>query len=176
MSITTRTGDDGTTGLWSGERVYKDDPRVEAYGALDEMCAFLADAAHEASLESTKAALAAAQEASFRASAQLASTGASPIAPISGDDLDYLDGAIAGLESELSLSGFVKLGMTRASARIDVARTVARRAERRISSLARDADVADDVRRWINRLSDFLFLLARAEEAKEGRLRYVKSP
>jgi cob(I)alamin adenosyltransferase len=72
------------------------------------------------------------------------------------------------------LTGFVIPGSNPQSAKLDVARTVCRRAERRIVSLAWDADVPGPLRRYVNRLSDLLFMLARAEESSDGGIRYAR--
>ncbi|HUX39311.1 MAG TPA: cob(I)yrinic acid a,c-diamide adenosyltransferase [Rectinemataceae bacterium] len=173
MSIVTKTGDGGLTSLWSGERVRKDDPRVEAYGTLDELSSQLGLARHSARLASTLDAIDALQRDLVRAGGELASRGKPFVVPISGEDIDAVTAATRLLEEKIPLTGFVLPGMTPGSASLDVARAVARRAERRVLSLAREADVSVELRVWLNRLSDWLFMLARAEEAAEGKLRFA---
>ncbi len=171
--IATKTGDGGLTSLWSGERVRKDDLRVEAYGTLDELSSFLGEAKHHATLPAVRDALEVIQKALFRACAELASR-ASPFPdPIRDADEEAMTVAIEALEERLGLSGFVIPGSTPASAKLDVCRTVCRRAERRIATLAREDEVAKPLRRWVNRLSDYLFVLAREEERSEGKLTYA---
>jgi len=179
MSIVTKTGDEGMTGLWSGERVWKDDPRVEAYGDLDELSSLLGLARHAARLPATAEAIEAAQRVLSRAAGELASIGARFGAPVSAEDEEAVAALTAELESRVPLKGFVLPGRTEASARLDVARAVCRRAERRIVTLGRAAAegegaVSPCLRRYVNRLSDCLFMLARAEEAADGGIAYLR--
>jgi ATP:cob(I)alamin adenosyltransferase len=177
MSIVTKTGDEGLTSLWSGERVWKDDLRVEAYGTVDELSSWLGLARHSAGLPETVEAIMAIQRTLVRVAAELASRSQPfppPItAPINANDEAELTARTEALEARIPLSGFVIPGMTAGSAPLDIARTVCRRAERRVVTLARDADVSDNLRTWLNRLSDYLFMLARLEESAEGRLTFV---
>ena len=93
--------------------------------------------------------------------------------PIRSRDEEALTAKLLGLEAGLPLEGFVLPGQSEASARIDLARTAARRLERRVVALAREAAVSDTLRRYLNRLSDYLYLLARSEEAAEGKIKYL---
>ncbi len=174
MSIVTKTGDKGTTGLFSGERVAKDDPRVEAYGSLDELSSHLGLARHSATLQSTLGAIEAVQRNIHRAAAELASPSQAPARPFTTQDCEALTAQISDLEAAIPLTGFVLPGMTPASAALDVARTVCRRAERRIVALSHDAPVSPELQAWINRLADYLFMLARQEEVAEGKLTFLK--
>ncbi len=179
MSIMTKLGDEGMTGLWSGERVWKDDPRVEAYGDLDELSSLLGHARQAVRLPATAEAIEAAQCVLSRAAGELASVGRRFGSPVSPEDEEAVAALTAELESRVPLKGFVLPGRTEASARLDVARAVCRRAERRIVSLARatgegEGAVGPCLRRYVNRLSDCLFMLARAEEAAEGRIAYPR--
>lgn len=174
MSIVTKTGDGGLTSLWSGERVRKDDPRVEAYGTVDELSSFLGLARHSVRLPETLAAIDSIQRDLVRVAAELASRGKPFAKPIEAADVERATAATGELEERIALTGFVVPGMTPGSAALDVARTVARRAERRVLSLAREVEVSSDLRTWLNRLSDWLFMLARAEEAAEGKITYSK--
>jgi cob(I)alamin adenosyltransferase len=173
MSITTKDGDDGTTGLWSGERVSKADPRVEACGEVDELSSFLGLARLACGLPGTRDALEALQRDLVRAAAEIASIDPAFTDPIQSWDEEELTAKIVELESRIPLLGFVLPGRTEASARIDLARTQARKLERRVVALSREAPVSDILRRWLNRLSDYLFMLARAEEAAEGKIEYA---
>jgi ATP:cob(I)alamin adenosyltransferase len=171
MSITTKGGDGGETSLFSGERVPKDDLRVEAYGCLDELSSFIGLARHSCRLPSTLEAIESIQRGLYRACGELATrdAGRNLILP---EDEEAMTQAIHELETRIALKGFVLPGMTPGSAALDVARTVARRAERRIVALARREGVSADLRRYVNRISDYLFILARSEEEAEGRLSY----
>jgi cob(I)alamin adenosyltransferase len=170
MGITTKTGDDGTTGLWSGQRVPKDDLRVEACGEVDELSALLGFARLAARLPATAAALEALQRDLFRVGGEIASTEPAFDDPIQSWDETAITERIAELEARIPLGGFVLPGRTEPSARIDLARTAARRLERRVVSLSRAEPVSDILRRWLNRLSDYLYMLARSEEDAAGRI------
>jgi len=164
MKIYTRTGDDGTTGLYGGVRVPKDDPRVEAYGTVDETNAALGLARAAGLPPEVEAVLATAQSTLFDVGAALAtpSDRANAAATVGEDDVALLEGAIDVLEARLApLQTFVLPGGTEAAARLHVARTVCRRAERLVVALARRAPVAPAIVRWLNRLSDLLFVQAR---------------
>ena len=174
MSIVTRTGDDGLTGLWSGERVRKDDPRVEAYGTVDELDSVLGEAKHYLKREYTRRLAEELQRDLFRVAGELATRSGSFSRPMTEADEARLAAYVERFEAEIPLKGFVLPGSTTQSAKLDIARTVCRRAERRIVSLAWDADVPEPLRRYVNRLSDLLFMMARAEEASDGGVRYAK--
>ena len=179
MSITTMTGDDGSTSLWSGERVGKDDPRIEACGEVDELSSLLGFARLACRLGETADALRSLQLDLLRVGGEIASIEPPFDDPIRSGDEGRIAAGIAALEERIILSGFVLPGRTEASARIDLARTAARRLERRVVSLSRSAavgcraPVSDALRRYLNRLSDYLFMLARAEEDAEGKIEYA---
>lgn len=172
MSIVTKGGDEGLTSLMSGERVSKDDPRVEAYGSIDELSAFLGLAGHSCRLGETKAAIEGLQRDLVRVMGGLASISGYKNG-IGEAEEKALTAAIQALEARIPLTGFVVQGQTPGSAALDVARTVARRAERRALSLDREAPLSPFLKRYLNRLSDYLFMLARAEEASEGKIRFL---
>lgn len=172
MSIVTKTGDEGLTSLWSGERVWKDDLRVEAYGTVDELSSALGIARHGCRLSETIAEIERIQRELVRVAAELASRGQAFDRPLTEGDEADLTRRVEALEGAIPLTGFVLPGMTQGSAALDFARTICRRTERRVVALARDAEVSDALRRWLNRLSDYLFMLARSEEAAEGKIRY----
>lgn len=174
-TISTKTGDGGLTDLWSGERVRKDDIRVEAYGTVDELSSFLGEAKHWVKRPETLAILEEIQRDLFRAAGELASRGTPFTDPIRPEDEERLFTYVERFEGPLGLKGFVVPGSTVQSAKLDIARTVARRAERRIVTLARDSEVSPALRKYVNRLSDLLFVLARWEEAGEDKIVYVNS-
>jgi len=172
MSIVTKGGDEGLTSLMSGERVAKDDPRVEAYGTIDELSAFLGLAGHSCRLGETKAAIEGLQRDLVRVMGGLASSSGYKNGVGEAEE-KALTEAVHALEARIPLSGFVAQGQTPGSAALDVARTVARRAERRALSLDRESPLSPFLKRYLNRLSDYLFMLARAEEASEGKIRFL---
>lgn len=169
--IYTRTGDDGTTGLGSGERRVKHDLRVEAYGTVDEAnsCLGLARLHTEKAFPELDAMLMRIQNDLFDLGADLAT-------PDTGETLPYeplriIDGQVLRLEAEIDrlnanlapLRSFVLPGGSPASAALHLARTVARRAERQMVELAQKPDetVTPAALKYINRVSDFLFVAAR---------------
>lgn len=173
MSISTKTGDDGSTGLWSGERIPKDDLRVEAYGTVDELNSFLGDARRAAETERVKELIDVLQEDLFRVAGTLATVGESVyVQPLCEDDVERITGWVHELEAAVPLRGFVIPGSTASSAKLDICRTVCRRGERRIVALSRREEVPPALRRYVNRLADLLFMLARYEESAAGALRY----
>jgi ATP:cob(I)alamin adenosyltransferase len=174
MSIVTRTGDEGMTGLWSGERVRKEDPRVEAYGTVDELDSVIGEAKHWLKRVDCRRMADELQRDLYRVAGQLATRTGSFSKPMTDADEARLSGYVAAFEEEIPLNGFVVPGSTLQSAKLDVARTVCRRAERRVVELSRDADVPGPLVRYMNRLSDLLFMMARAEEASDGGVRYVR--
>jgi len=173
MGIITRTGDDGDTGLWSGERIGKDDLRVEAYGTIDELSSALGVARHLCFQDEVLYAIEDIQRLLFRVGGELASVGIPFDRPILESDEANIAGKTASLEERIPLRGFVIPGMTAGSAALDVARTVARRAERRVVELSRREEISMNLRKFLNRLSDYLFMLARAEESAAGKLTFA---
>jgi cob(I)alamin adenosyltransferase len=177
-SIATRTGDDGTTGLLYGQRVPKDHPQIEAVGALDELNAALGTAKAllgaggaraaeiRALLDKVQRNLVALMGEVACAESDRVRFAASTFAKVGPDDLRRLDDAVAGLESRgLRFDGWATPGANPVAAALDVARTTARRAERRVATLAAiGCTLSPDSRHWLNRLSDCLWLLAREQE------------
>ena len=166
MKIYTRTGDSGETSLFDGTRVMKSDARVDAYGEVDELNAWLGFARALALDSDLDAALDAIQRDLFAVGAQLADPADRIAARVTkatvGDaDVARLEQLIDRLEAELSpLRRFILAGGTQAGAVLHLARTVCRRAERRIVALDPPADPV--LIRYVNRLADLLFVLARA--------------
>jgi cob(I)alamin adenosyltransferase len=166
MRIYTRTGDDGTTGLFGGPRVPKSDPRVAAYGAVDETNAVIGWALAAGPSRETADVLRRAQETCFRVGAALASApGRDPGVPAIGEaDVTALERAIDRCEEGLPpLKTFVLPGGGEPGARLHFARTVCRRAEREVVALAQREGVDRRIVEWLNRLGDLLFVLARWE-------------
>jgi len=170
--IYTRTGDRGDTGLIGGRRVPKDALRVEAYGAVDELNAHLGAVRAQTADADTAELLDEIQHRLFDLGAELATpAGAGGAGPAIGDDaIDRLERTIDRLQALLPpLREFILPGGTPLAAALHVARTVCRRAERRLVTLAREETVRADLLRYLNRLSDFLFVLARVANTRAGR-------
>lgn len=171
MSIYTRTGDDGETGLFDGTRVPKSDPRVEACGETDEVHALLGLARAYLTDHDLIEMVIDLQRDLFAIGARLADPGHRIADRVTKIDLDALaverlESWIDRLDTELpETRSFVLAGGTPAGAALHVARTVCRRAERRIVGLGAGA-VEPDVLRYVNRLSDLLFMLARTVNAR----------
>lgn len=163
----TCTGDTGTTQLASGERVDKFCRRIEAYGTLDEFSSHLALlATFDDNPLAVKSLLLGVQHRLFDVGAYLATgvkEGEQPaIKGLCEEDLKDVEHSIDALDAEVPpQKGFILPGGTRASAEAHIARTVCRRCERRILALKQEAWVDPLVLRYINRLSDWLFILAR---------------
>lgn len=172
MKIYTRTGDAGETGLFDGTRVAKSDPRVAAYGDVDELGAWLGLAAACSPGEPFAAMLERLQRDLFALGARLADprhriAGRVTKAAIGSDDVRRLESWIDDLEAELPpLRRFILAGGAQAGAALHVARTVCRRAERAVVGLG-DAGNAE-ILVYLNRLSDLLFVMARAANSRAG--------
>ena len=157
--IYTRTGDDGTTGLADGNRVEKDSARVEAMGAVDELNSLLGVVLSHSLGEAAQSCLVDVQHALFDIGGELAIPGA---LTVTASYVEGLENALDGFNAELApLKEFILPGGGAAAAATHVARTVCRRAERRLLALSRVDPVNEQSRRYLNRLSDLLFVLAR---------------
>lgn len=173
MKIYTKTGDQGETGLFDGTRVSKADPRVDAYGEVDEVNAWLGLARAEGVDSEIAGMLEHLQRDLFAVGAMLADprrTIATRVEKALLNDVDVarLEAWIDTLEAGITpLRRFILAGGTRAGGMLHLARTVCRRAERRIIGLGPDA-VDPTVLIFINRLSDLLFVMARAVNARAG--------
>ena len=167
-SIYTKTGDKGETGLVGGDRVEKDDLRVECYGTMDEVISILGIAYSLSENEEIKKYIRWIQEKQFIVGAELASKekGLAVLKnKISLNDIKCLESIIDECIEEVgAFTGFVTPGVNQVSATLHHARTVVRRAERNIIRLAKEEDVRSDLKRYVNRLSDAIYALARLEE------------
>jgi len=174
LKIYTRRGDAGETDLLGGGRVGKEHRRVEAYGAVDELNACLGAAVAASAHADLRELGQGIQSALFDLGAYLASPDAGrrerPALPEPADeDVAALERRIDALEAELApLRRFILPGGSPAAAAFHVARTVCRRAERRAVELHRDEPVSPVALRYLNRLSDLLFVLARVENHRAG--------
>jgi cob(I)alamin adenosyltransferase len=173
MSIATRTGDDGSTSLLYGRRVAKTHPRVIAYGTLDELNASLGMARATATDAWVREVLLATQQELVGLMGELAVEDAdrdrylsSKLARLQEAHLARLDDVVATLEARsIAFTGWATPGGTLHAAALDVARTVCRRSEREVVGLAETGAVLNPLTlRYLNRLSDVLWLLARLDE------------
>ncbi|HVT44836.1 MAG TPA: cob(I)yrinic acid a,c-diamide adenosyltransferase [Thermoanaerobaculia bacterium] len=161
MKIYTRGGDEGETSLLGGERVGKNDPWIEAYGTVDELSAFLGLARASWPDSPLDGELAAIQSDLFDIGAALAARMARTEFPgVRGDRITSLEESIDRMENELApLRTFILPGGSLAAASLHVARTVCRRAERRVIAL--QIPRTNPAVAYLNRLSDYLFVAAR---------------
>ena len=173
MKIYTRTGDAGETGLYGGERVPKHDPRVEAYGTVDEANALLGLARAHGNDTQVRKTLEELQNALFDVGADLATPhGAKQrarIVPIDERDVASLETWIDEYEELLEpLDSFILPGGNATAAALHAARAVVRRAERRVVAIGADHEVNPQVQVYLNRVSDLLFVLARIVNMRAG--------
>lgn len=170
--IYTRSGDDGTTGLVGGQRVAKSDPRIACFGAVDECSSVIGlarrairDARRDDRSAPLEALLAWTQDALFNLGSDLATLPKDrreSMPRIAQDDVDALEASIDRFQRDLPpLSTFIHPGGSYAGGFLHLARTVCRRAERALSALATDEPIEPVVMRFVNRLSDALFVWAR---------------
>jgi len=173
MKIYTRTGDTGLTGLFGGRRVWKDAPAVEAYGAVDELNAGLGMARMALGPGPLDTLLAELQSDLFTVGAEL---GCAPghhdklkVELVSAEDTARLERHIDEAEAKLEpLRSFILPGGSPGAANLHLARTLCRRAERRVLAARHTGPVRDEVVHYLNRLSDLLFVLARRANAEAG--------
>lgn len=172
--IYTRTGDQGTTGLAGGQRVAKDDARIEAIGTVDELNSVLATVLAHPVPDPVRAALAQVQNDLFDLGGELSL----PERPaVVAGDVQRLEQALDGFNAALPvLDEFILPGGGPAGAACQVARAVCRRAERRLVTLARHEPVRPEPLAYLNRLSDLLFVLARVIAHAEGRAEICWKP
>jgi cob(I)alamin adenosyltransferase len=167
------TGDDGSTGLLGGGRASKDEPRIEAYGTIDEASSALGLAKSLSLHPRVSAICEELQRGLYSLGAEVATNPASgtSFAKATEAGVQRIDELIAELEGAVTMpEGFILPGATPASGALDLARAISRRAERRLVSLERAGGLENQqVRRWLNRLSLLLFVLGRYEEALAGQ-------
>jgi len=169
LKIYTKTGDSGETSLFGGARVAKNDARIEAYGTIDELNSFLGvaraawpDAPNDGELHLVQMDL-------FDIGAHLASPGTSRFPGVETARIEQLERGIDAMESELEpLKTFILPGGSMAAAQLHVARTICRRAERLVVALHDASDATQSTLRYLNRLSDYLFVAARYANLRNG--------
>ena len=172
--IYTRRGDDGSTGLFGGPRVRKDDLRVAAYGDVDELNSSLGLAREELLSQADLLSLVdALQSELFTLGAELATPDAQrapkEVPRIQPSHVERLEREIDRLTAELPpMTSFILPGGSRPGAALHLCRTVCRRAERKVVSLAESSSVSPAALAYVNRLSDLLFVMARAANLRSG--------
>ncbi len=181
MKLYTRTGDKGETSLFGGKRIFKDDLAIEAYGTVDELNSAIGVARSKitgdvrsghAGFSRMDEILAEIQRQLFVLGADLATpidVKSSAIKRISADDYTFLERCIDEIDGQLpELKSFVLPGGSTSAALLHQARTVCRRAERRVVALRKNGNTSDDPVVYLNRLSDLLFALARYANKLSG--------
>ncbi len=178
MSIATKTGDKGQTSLLGGERVHKNDVRIETYGTVDELNAAIGVALCYIESPAIKEVLVQVQHDLFTIGAELATLGVKlekEFPKTTEEHVHFLDAALTMTEQALpAQKEFILPQGTKAAAHLHLARTICRRAERRTSACEK-LEPNPEIIRYLNRLSDLLFLFARAEnqgKAKEEGVKY----
>jgi cob(I)alamin adenosyltransferase len=171
--VYTRTGDDGSTGLGTGRRVPKTAPRIVAFGVVDELNAHVGVALAAQPAAEIAAVLRRVQNELFHLGSDLcvpeADKAAMPVPRVEQRHVDALERDLDLFTAELPpLENFILPGGAAGAAALHLARTICRRAERRIATLARDGDVSAHVLAYVNRLSDALFVMARYENLEAG--------
>jgi len=168
------TGDDGSTGLLGGGRARKDDPRIEAYGTVDEASSAVGLAKSLSPHPHVRSICEEMQRGLYALGAELATNpdSGTSFAHTSEEGVARLDALIVELEGSVTMpDGFILPGATPASGALDLARAVTRRAERRCLALEAAGGFQNtQVRRWLNRLSLLLFVLGRYEEELAGSM------
>ena len=174
VKIYTRTGDEGETGLFAGQRVPKDDARIEAYGTVDELNSVLGMVRNESLDEELDQLILNLQKQLFTIGAELATPEPQMVglATIGDQDVVALEKEIDRYDGELPpLKAFIIPGGTHAARVMHLARAICRRAERRVVTLtgiAGKTAVSPTIVRYLNRLSDLLFVLARVVNHRDG--------
>jgi cob(I)alamin adenosyltransferase len=165
--IVTRTGDAGTTGLGDGSRVAKDSARIDAIGAVDELNSTIGLLLAESLTEPVAVCLTSVQHDLFDLGGELSIPGH---VAVTDAHVTRLEDAVERFNADLgALKEFILPGGARSAALAHVARTVCRRAERSLVHMAASEPVGDAARRYLNRLSDLLFVLARTLNRAAGR-------
>ncbi len=171
--VYTKTGDDGETGLGGGQRVAKDSIRIETYGTVDELSSFIGVALASGLTQPLADALAVIQNELFHLGSDLCvleeDKKAMPVPGIESRHVEALEALMDDLSKELEpLENFILPGGSPGAAHLHVARCVCRRAERLAVTLGRSEPIGAEIVRYLNRLSDALFVMARYENRMKG--------
>lgn len=173
MKIYTKTGDDGTTSLFDGSHVGKDNPRVALYGDIDELNGFIGLAMSHSRDTALNSVLTRIQKDLFALGAKLANPGEKPLKDKTNfgeDKVGFLEREIDKMEANLApMKSFILPGGAPSAAALHVCRAVCRRAERAFVALDRKDSLEYVYLRYLNRLSDYLFVAARHANRLEGR-------
>ena len=174
MNIYTKTGDKGTTSLFDNKRVSKDNIRVESYGTVDELVSFLGLAKNYIHDEEIYNLIQGIQNKLFTVAANLATEDQTKIKHhITEEDIKFLEGNIDEYMERLNNpTGFIVPGSGKKSGYLHVCRTICRRAERRIITLEAHWEVDPLVIKYVNRLSDLIYALARYLEEDEIKVQF----
>ncbi len=179
IKIYTKTGDKGKTSLYDGTRVDKDSTRVEAYGTIDELNSALAVAKNYVEDKDIFRVIEHIQRKLFNVAGELATTNGSNFPErVTEEDITYLENIIDDYIDKMGADQdfqFILPGSGKSSAHLHLARTICRRAERRILKLTEDADVSLTVMKYVNRLSDVIYSLGRYSEVKIELIEFDKS-
>lgn len=163
MSICTKTGDKGTTSLYTGQRVAKNSLRVRAYGTVDEVTSTLGLVRAFSEKKEIQDLLLQLEQTNLKLMADLASI--TDKYYITQDTIDEIEAVINETEAKLPpIKAFIMPGKTKAGAFLDLVRTTVRRAEREVLSLADEEEINPNIKVYLNRLSDLAFLLMRIED------------
>ena len=181
MKIYTRTGDDGTTGLIGGSRVKKHNIRLESYGTIDELNSYIGLIRSMQTDKHADMVLEIVQNKLFVIGANLATDESITLIkkqlPCKKDNIELLEKEMDEMNSVLpELRNFILPGGCQASSFCHIARTVCRRAERHIVELAENKEVDPNLIRYVNRLSDYLFVLSRKVNLDQKSPEIVWSP
>ncbi|MEK7718585.1 MAG: cob(I)yrinic acid a,c-diamide adenosyltransferase [Bacteroidota bacterium] len=173
MRVYTKTGDDGTSGLIGGTRVEKYDLRLESYGTVDELNSWVGLISSQKIDPASRDLLLSVQNNLFVIGARLATdlskTDLSAKLPLKGEEITKLENEMDRLLDLLPpMEHFVLPGGSNAISYCHLARTVCRRAERRVCQLAKEVSIPADLIKYLNRLSDYLFVLSRKIAVDEG--------
>ena len=176
MKIYTKTGDKGQTSLFDNVRVSKDDIRVESYGTIDELNSFLGLSKNYVEDEEIYNIILHIQNKLFIVASNLATEDKEKVAyRVKTEDIDYLEEIVDVFMGRLNNpTGFIVPGSGKGSGHLHVARTICRRGERNIISLARVAEVDRLVIKYVNRLSDTIYAIARYLEEDDVKVEYTK--
>src|SRR3989344_3354434 len=169
MKIYTKTGDDGTTGLQGGSRISKSNPRIIAYGAVDEINSSLGIVLSNTLDNDISELLTKIQNDLFVAGSDLSNTDITTKNRITSKMVEYLESKIDQFEKELTpITKFILPGGHPIASQIHFARTVTRRAETMVIVLSEKENVNAECKKYLNRLSDLLFVLARIINKRNG--------
>lgn len=179
MAIYTKTGDKGNTSLFDGTRVKKSDLRVDTYGTFDECCAQVSVAQKTAQDNEVIQYLEWVQQKIFQLNAEIATSQkldklAAKSDLISTSDIQKMERGIDHYTEKLpELHSFILPGQTLSSAQLHVARAVCRRGERLLTELSEKEELREELRKFVNRLSDYLYILARVEDHYESEKKLI---